>query len=95
MLDSWSNMRLGDVITLKRGYDLPTTKRNQEGIVPVVSSSGVSGVHDKAKVAPPGVVTGRYGSIGQVFYLNEYFWPLNTTLYVMDFKGNHPFFIYF
>jgi type I restriction enzyme, S subunit len=38
-------------------------------------------------------VTGRYGTLGQVFYISEDFWPLNTTLYVLDFKGNDPRFI--
>jgi type I restriction enzyme S subunit len=38
-------------------------------------------------------VTGRYGTIGQVFFIDEDFWPLNTTLYVRDFKGNDERFI--
>jgi type I restriction enzyme S subunit len=46
-----------------------------------------------AKVQPPGVVTGRYGSLGEVFYLSEPFWPLNTALFVSDFHGNHPRFL--
>jgi len=46
-------------------------------------------------VDPPGVVTGRYGTIGELFYLDEPFWPLNTTLYVRDFHGNDPKFICF
>jgi len=44
-------------------------------------------------VRAPGVVTGRYGTIGQVFFVNEDFWPLNTTLYVRDFKGNDARFV--
>jgi type I restriction enzyme S subunit len=40
-------------------------------------------------------VTGRYGSVGAVFYLETAFWPLNTTLYVKDFHGNEPKFIYY
>jgi type I restriction enzyme S subunit len=43
----------------------------------------------------PGVVTGRYGSVGSVFYVDEPFWPLNTTLYVKDFHGNEPKFVYY
>jgi type I restriction enzyme S subunit len=39
------------------------------------------------------VITGRYGTVGQVFYIENDFWPLNTTLFVRDFKGNHPRFI--
>jgi type I restriction enzyme S subunit len=89
MANEWRHVRLGDVITLQRGFDLPVYDR-KPGHVPVVSSSGISGTHAEAKVAAPGVVTGRYGTIGQVFYLREAFWPLNTTLYVKDFKGNDP-----
>lgn len=92
MTDMWRNCTLGDVIELKRGYDLPDSDRRQ-GTVPIVSSSGVSGRHDKAKVRAPGVVTGRYGTIGEVFFVNEDFWPLNTTLYVCDFKGSDERFI--
>jgi type I restriction enzyme S subunit len=88
----WREVALGDVIELKRGYDLPTAKR-REGSVPIVSSSGPTGVHDEAKVQGPGVVTGRYGTLGEVFYVEEDFWPLNTALYVRDFKGNHPRFV--
>lgn len=38
-------------------------------------------------VEGPGVITGRYGTIGQVFYVKKDFWPLNTTLYVRDLKA--------
>jgi len=86
---SWRTCRLGDVLTLKRGHDLPEHSR-QEGDVPVVSSSGITGRHKEAKAMAPGVVTGRYGTIGEVFYLEEDYWPLNTALYVIDFKGNDP-----
>jgi type I restriction enzyme, S subunit len=85
----WSQYQLGDFLTLKRGYDLPTPSR-EIGTVPIISSSGFSGWHSTAKVKEPGVVTGRYGTIGKVFFVNEEFWPLNTTLYVEDFKGNEP-----
>ena len=87
-------MHLGDFIELKRGYDLPKKQRTA-GSVPLVSSAGISDYHSEAKVCGPGVVTGRYGTIGEVFYVEEDFWPLNTTLYVRDFKGNDPRFTYY
>ncbi|MBL7180114.1 MAG: restriction endonuclease subunit S [Desulfobacterales bacterium] len=86
---SWETIRLGEFLTLKRGYDLPSARR-QEGNSPVVSSSGITGYHNVAMVEGPGVVTGRYGTLGQVFFVPEDFWPLNTALYVQDFKGNDP-----
>ncbi|MDO9508412.1 MAG: restriction endonuclease subunit S [Thermovirgaceae bacterium] len=89
---SWEIVGLGDFLTLKRGYDLPAQQRH-DGEIPVVSSSGITGSHNEAKVAPPGVVTGRYGTLGEVFYIEQPFWPLNTSLYVKDFKGNNPRFI--
>jgi len=89
---NWDVAKLGDVLELKRGYDLPKRER-QAGSVPVVSSSGLSGSHSEAKVKGSGVVTGRYGTIGEVFYIEQDFWPLNTTLYVRDFKGNDPRFV--
>lgn len=89
---SWHSTRLGNVVTLKRGHDLPDAQR-QDGNVPVVSSSGITGHHNEPKARAPGVVTGRYGTLGEVFYMEEDFWPLNTALYVIDFKGNHPKFV--
>lgn len=59
----------------------------------MVSSSGITGYHNIAKVKGPGVVTGRYGTLGQVHYIEEDYWPLNTALYVEDFKGNNPRFV--
>jgi len=41
-------------------------------------------------VKGPGVVTGRCGTLGEVFFVREDFWPLNTALYIQDFKGNDP-----
>ena len=88
----WARQPLGHVIELKRGYDLPARKR-VAGAVPVVSSSGVTGNHRETKVRGPGVVTGRYGTLGKVYFIADDFWPLNTTLYVRDFKGNDPRFV--
>jgi len=92
MKSGWNIERLGDIITLKRGYDLPEYERTS-GDVPIVTSSGVTGYHDTAKAPGPGVVTGRYGTLGKVYYIKEDFWPHNTTLYVKDFKGNDPRYI--
>jgi type I restriction enzyme S subunit len=87
--DGWEDHTVGDIVTLQRGYDI--TKKDQRiGLIPVVSSGGASSFHDEAKVAGPGVVIGRKGSIGNVHYVEEAFWPHDTTLYVKDFKGNNP-----
>jgi type I restriction enzyme, S subunit len=90
----WAVKPLGVVAHLQRGHDLPSSAR-EAGPVPVVSSSGVSDWHIRAKVAGPGVVTGRYGTVGAVYYVAEDYWPLNTALYVCDFNGNEARFVYY
>lgn len=92
MADKWRETTLGEVIELKRGYDLPSRDR-RVGQFPVVSSSGVTGYHAEAKAKAPGVVIGRYGTLGEVHYITKDYWPLNTSLYVHDFKGNDPRFL--
>jgi len=88
----WLSGKLGEFVTLHRGFDLP--KRScRTGVVPIVTSSGIEDFHEESKISFPGVVTGRYGTIGNVFYLERDFWPLNTTLFVYDFHGNDPRFV--
>lgn len=93
MKAGWETKPLGEVCTLQRGFDLPVQDR-KTGCFPLVSSSGISDTHTEGPVPGPGVVTGRSGSIGNVFYVEDAFWPLNTTLYVRDFHGNLPRLIY-
>lgn len=89
-----SPRRLGDLITLKRGYDLPEKDR-VSGPYPVISSAGVSGFHNDYKVDGQGVVTGRYGTLGEMYFVDGKYWPHNTALYVQNFKGNDPKYIYY
>ncbi len=87
--------KLKDVLTLQRGYDLPYHKL-EPGIYPVVQSNGISKYHSRYKVnSSEGVITGRSGTIGEVHFVEGPFWPHNTTLYVSDFKGNLPKYIYY
>ena len=93
-MGNWKSGELGDFVTFKRGFDLPQQKR-ENGQVPIFSSSGITGTHSTAMVKAPGVITGRYGTIGEVFYAAEDFWPLNTTLFVENYHGNDAKFIYY
>lgn len=90
----WEEKRLGDVSPLQRGFDLLTSRLCQ-GPYPVVYSNGVSSYHDDFMVKGPGVVTGRSGTIGNVHFVEGDFWPHNTSLWVTNFKGNSPKFIFY
>src|SRR5438128_9572680 len=91
--DGWEATTIGEVITLQRGFDI-TKAEQRPGAVPVVSSGGVSSYHDSAAVTGPGVVIGRKGALGTVFYLEGDYWPHDTTLWVKDFHGTDPRFAY-
>ncbi len=90
----WQSGELLDFLELQRGVDLPVQDR-RGGNVPIFGSNGLLGFHDVSVSEGPGVITGRSGTIGKVFYSQSEYWPLNTSLYVKDFKGNLPKFIYY
>ena len=89
--EGWEKKPLGELLTLQRGFDLPVRKR-KEGHFPIYASTGINGYHVEAKVKGPGVVTGRSGSLGKVMFVSGDFWPLNTTLWVKEFKLVAPHF---
>lgn len=92
--EGWERVQLEDVLLLQRGFDLPSQAR-QVGEVPIYGSTGVLGYHNNAKVTAPGVVTGRSGTLGDVQYVAEDYWPLNTALWVKEFKKVPPLFALF
>lgn len=83
-----------DFVQLQRGFDLPEPQR-KEGKFPVIASTSIVGYHNQFKVIPPCVITGRSGSLGFVQIIEMPCFPLNTTLFVKDFKGNNPRFVYY
>ncbi|WP_174546353.1 restriction endonuclease subunit S [Nocardiopsis dassonvillei] len=92
---NWRSTTLGELISLRRGHDL-TWRQRGTGHVPVMGSAGQNGFHSEAIARGPGVVLGRSGaSFGQAYYCEVDFWPHNTALYVTDFHGNNPKFIYY
>lgn len=92
--NQWDIKKFRNFCLLKRGYDLPASQRIK-GVYPLVSSSGVIDAHCEYKVKGPGVITGRSGTIGKVFIVNEDYWPLNTTLYSENLFGNDPLYVYY
>lgn len=93
-MDGWRTVALGDVLTFQRGYDI-TKAEQAEGPYAVISSSGPKSTHSDFMARGPGVIIGRKGTLGTVFYSEENYWPHDTTLWVKDFHGNLPRFAYF
>lgn len=91
---SWERVPFEDALFLQRGFDLPVQSR-QEGEIPIYGSTGICGFHDKAPVSGPGIVTGRSGSLGGVHFVPTDFWPLNTALWVKEFRKVGPLYALF
>jgi len=93
-MSNWETLPLGNVLTFQRGFDI-TKAEQRDGPYWVISSSGPKSKNENFKVAGPGVVIGRKGSLGTVFFSQENYWPHDTTLWVKDFHGNDPRFAYY
>ncbi|MCX6157147.1 MAG: restriction endonuclease subunit S [Ignavibacteriae bacterium] len=91
---NWSHKNLDELVKFQRGFDLPRDNF-VDGNVPVYGSTSILGYHNRAKIKAPGVITGRSGTLGVFQYATKDYWPHNTSLWVKDFKGNSPKFVYY
>lgn len=85
--------KLLNIIKLQRGFDLPKNERDLDGKFELYTANGLTSKHNRAKVFGGGVITGRSGTIGKVFYTKNDFWPLNTTLFSIKTYGNNIIFL--
>ncbi|MCM1111458.1 MAG: restriction endonuclease subunit S [Clostridium sp.] len=92
--EGWRMGTIGELFELQRGFDLPSQNR-RHGLFPIYASNGIVEYHDEYKVKGPGIVTGRSGTIGEVFFVEGDFWPLNTALWIKDFKISNPIFAFY
>ena len=93
-MNNWRNVKLGDLVNFRRGYDLPHSEMRGNNFK-VVASNGVIGYHSNYTTKAPVITIGRSGNIGTPFYYDEDCWAHNTTLYVDDFKNSYPKFIFY
>lgn len=91
----WKKGKLGDLVELCYGKGLKEENR-RAGEYPVVGSSGIVGYHDDFLVQGPGIVIGRKGTLGVINYIEDNFFPIDTTYYIKS-KTNSGklFFEYF
>ena len=80
--------KVNDVVSLQRGFDLPNDDRDASGSIPLYGANGLMDYHNVSK-ASNGVITGRSGTIGNVYYCKGEFWPLNTTLFSNNTHNNN------
>ena len=93
--ESWEVVSFEKFVVLQRGYDL-RKQDFRDGTVPVIGATQIIGHHDTAIVKGPGVTVVRSGSsAGKPLFISEDFWPHNVVLFVRDFHGNVPKFVYY
>jgi type I restriction enzyme S subunit len=91
--EGWDVSPISELFELHRGFDLPQKSR-KEGSFEVYAAGGLHGTHSQFKMEPPGIITGRSGVIGNVYLSLKKYWPLNTTLYVRQFRACGPYYAY-
>ena len=92
-MNKWKKCKLGDALNFRRGHDLPKSSMI-EGEVPVAGSNGVIGYHNVSTPISPCITIGRSGNVGTP-YIYDKCWAHNTVLYIDDYKGNHPRYLYY
>ncbi len=79
--EGWERVPLGKRATLNYGKALKAENRS-DGPYPVFGSSGIVGVHEKALAAAPGIVVGRKGNVGSVYWCPTDYWPIDTVYFI-------------
>ena len=92
-MEEWKEYKLGDILNFRRGHDLPKSEM-KAGDIPVAGSNGIIGYHDTATPVSPCITIGRSGNVGTP-YIYDKCWAHNTVLYVDDFKGNNPLYLFY
>jgi len=91
----WRKVKLGEWIELKYGFGLPEEKRIK-GDIPVYGSSGIVGYHNEPSVCNKGIIIGRKGNVGAVYFSDKPFYPIDTVYFIDSLKkdGYLKFFYY-
>lgn len=94
MKNYWQLVRLGDICELNYGKSLVASKRVQ-GDIPVFASAGIVGWHNIPISTDPGIIIGRKGSVGTVYYSSKPFYCIDTAYYIKPSQNYHLKFLYY
>ena len=91
---NWERRRVFDVCELAYGKSLTADSR-MPGDYPVYGSAGEVGMHNNYLIEGPGIIIGRKGSVGTVYYEKRNFYPIDTSYYVIVKPENDLRFLYY
>lgn len=93
--ESWEVMQFEEFALLQRGFDL-LKNEFKTGSIPVVGATSIIGFHNVSNVRGPGVTVVRSGSsAGKPLFIEDDFWAHNVVLFVKNFHGHNPKFVYY
>ena len=93
--EDWEDGTLDQLIDLKYGKALKQEDRSGSGY-PVVASSGIVGFHNNYLVKGPGIVIGRKGTLGKVYFMEDNFYPIDTSYFIQtNTSGSNLIFEYY
>jgi len=80
-MGEWKEYKLGNIAVFNYGKGLKAEKRI-EGNIPVYSSAGITGYHNEALVNSNGIIVGRKGTVGKVYYSKSPFFCIDTAYFI-------------
>lgn len=84
--EGWEPIKLESILELAYGKALKKSDRIA-GVFPVYGSGGLTGSHNESLVEGPGVIVGRKGSVGTLYWEDSAFYPIDTVFYVKPRDG--------
>jgi len=91
--EGWEVASFGSKIELAYGKSLAVSVR-VPGLIPVYGSGGATGFHNAALVKGPGIIVGRKGTVGSLYWVEKDFFPIDTVFYVVNNSGLPLYWIY-
>ena len=90
----WEVVRLDSLLELAYGKALKATDRTPGGFN-VYGSGGITGTHNEALVAGPGIIVGRKGTVGSLNWEDSAFYPIDTVYYVKPHRSEDMSYIFY
>lgn len=91
---NWQKSKLGDFVVFNYGKGLPERER-VPGPYPVYGSAGQVGTHNKYIAEGPGIIVGRKGSVGEIYYTKNNYCPIDTVYYITKDEKYDLSFLYY
>lgn len=95
MKTNWPIKKLGEVIILNYGKDIPAEDRSPNGKYLIYGANGELGRTDRFLVEGRSIIVGRKGSAGEVNLISGKFWPSDVTYYILEDKKSDIDYIYY